>query len=579
MKKFRRYFGGGIGILLAVVAIFVITHVIYYTVVYPPMKEDRRVHVATSIYSLFGYYSWNILNYYDIIGNRLFLSSQKIMQSDESSYSFCKDLAESDTNVVAVMIEYRPGTITGHPESFAPSYVGGKFINQVTLPLEKRIFPGRQIEDSVWHTGMRTFIEGPVYSPACGCNILLVSLTRFDRDGMFAIFSVAINFDKEIELLNQNNPYPQGNFYVLNERDGFVINMESDADTISSAYTWLCEKYGESARERIDSTMVDDSIHVSELESDGYYFYSSHDRDAEFYYFYAIPTKYLLTDVFAIARNVLIAAFCGAFLIIVICFFNIYFVRRMSARESAMEKEIETAAKIQQSMLVSPSDIGDGCMIDAWLIPAKYVGGDLYCYFRKTDKLFFCIGDVVGKGVSAAMHMSKCISLFRNISRYCSNSKDITSQLNVEMCADNGECFFISVFVGILDLCTGELDYCNAGHEKPLYWSGKAGETPYFVEVVSDNIVLGAAEDFEYKSGTFKMERDSVLMQYTDGVDESTNDNDQLFGKDRLLQSFASATGKPVSVINNCIVSDIKDFVGKHPQSDDITLLTVHFKG
>lgn len=523
-------------------------------------------------------FSWNFLSYYDAIGNRLLVEPQKVIESEQSTWDFCKELVESNTNAVAAMVEYRPGLIKGHDKYFAPSYVGGKFVDQASLPLEDRIWPGRALNDSIWLKGWKVFVEGPVYSTACGCRILTTSLIRFDSEGMFAIFTIASNFDKEIEYLKEYNPYPEGEFYVIGENDNFYVNNEFDIPDVS-ARQWLGQKYGDAALKVLDQTMEDGEVHCSNIDKEEMYFFSAYVPDAEFYFLYAIPREFLLSDVKNVFSKILLVAIIGAILITIVCVLNIYFFGKIRARESAIEKELETAAKIQMSMLTHPSDTGSCCEVDARLLPAKHVGGDLYCYFRNDGKLYFCIGDVAGKGIPAAMHMSKCISLFRNISRYCHDAASLVFQLNEEMCADNSECIFVSVFVGILDLATGELDYCNAGHERPLYWSGISGEKPRFVELVSENIVLGVEQGFKFKTGRFTMQKGSVLMQFTDGVDEATDDRMHLFGKNRFIDAFSDGLGSPIIAINNLVISRIKKFVGNHQQSDDITLFTIRYNG
>lgn len=575
-SKFKRILGNGVLMLFSVVLVFLLIHLHYYTIVEKPVKEDRKAHVVSSVYRYFATYSLSIVGYYDILIDFINKEPQNILQCEDSLYFHCKQLCDNMENVVGAMVDLRPGYLPGHPGEFIPSYCNGKFVNQALLPYDQRMFPGRVIDDNTWKSGSIMYLTGPVYSHVLGCNILQINLPCFDRQGTYAVLSVSVNLDEENKYFERNNPYKGGKTYAINSEDKFIFNPEAGNDV--SAYDWLVNKYGMVLADLLEKTIADGKPHYTDFTKDSQFYFAFKDNDNETIYVYTIPSKLLIGDISEVCRSIILIALAGALIIVLICVLNIFFVSRIRARESAIQKDVETASKIQKSMLEDRSRSCDSYDIDAVLIPARHIGGDLYCYIRLGDCLYFCVGDVAGKGITAAMHMSKCISLFRNIIRNCQTAREITSQLNNEMCVNNSECIFVTFFVGVLDLNTGRVDYCNAGHERPLYWSGISGEKPYYVELVSENIALGVIEDFNFVSGEFTMQKGSMLVQYTDGVDETSNEHGELFGKDRFREIFCDSLSDNVRDVNDSILNGLRFYAGKGEQNDDITLLAIKYK-
>ena len=150
-------------------------------------------------------------------------------------------------------------------------------------------------------------------------------------------------------------------------------------------------------------------------------------------------------------------------------------LKQVNAAKGRIEGELQAACNIQQSMLPKAylPDAYSHCLdICGQLISAKDVGGDLYDFFVSNGKLFFCIGDVSGKGVPAALVMAMTLSQFRNVARYEGNIRQIIQSLNATRCEGNDTLMFVTFFAGVLDLETGLLQYCNAGHNKPFIMNG-----------------------------------------------------------------------------------------------------------
>ena len=186
---------------------------------------------------------------------------------------------------------------------------------------------------------------------------------------------------------------------------------------------------------------------------------------------------------------------------------------------------------IPTSFLAAPgrTDVDMSGMV----VPAKEVGGDLYDFYDRDGKLFFCIGDVSGKGVPAALVMSVTRSLFRSVSTQDKNPQRIVTAMNESLADMNNNDMFVTCFLGVLDLSTGHLKYCNAGHNAPV----RIGPgTAAFLDVVP-NLALGVVSGTQYKEQETDLSSGEGLFLYTDGLTEAENAEHALFGEKRLLEN------------------------------------------
>ncbi len=245
-------------------------------------------------------------------------------------------------------------------------------------------------------------------------------------------------------------------------------------------------------------------------------------------------------------------------------------MRHAMMRRQNMEGEIDLAGGIQQQMLPKAFPDSEKYSLHAFLRPAKTMGGDLYDYIERDNKLFFCIGDVSGKGMPAALLMSQVHSLFRNVARHTCRPEEIVSAINVGVADGNDSNMFCTLFVGVLDLETMLLNYCNAGHNHPVVTV--PGKSPYMLDVVP-NLAVGLFEDFAYQAQTLQMEDCMMVFTYTDGVTEAEDALSRLFSDQALIEGLCdSALLSPREVIDHVI-----GLVDRHArfadQSDDITML------
>ena len=251
-------------------------------------------------------------------------------------------------------------------------------------------------------------------------------------------------------------------------------------------------------------------------------------------------------------------------------------LKASTAAKATMMSELKVAHDIQMSMLPKTfpafpnrKDIE----LYASLTPAKAVGGDLYDFFIHDDKLFFCIGDVSGKGVPASLVMAVSRTLFRNIAAHTDKPSHIVETMNMNICEGNNNCMFVTLFVGVLDLQTGRLRYSNAGHDAP-YILGE--ELRGSLLPADSNLPIGVAPDLEFSEQETMIAPSMTLFLYTDGLTEAENGNRDLFGSQRIEEVIAAFKGNPQELIET-MTAAVHQFVGDTEQSDDLTMLAVRF--
>jgi len=249
-------------------------------------------------------------------------------------------------------------------------------------------------------------------------------------------------------------------------------------------------------------------------------------------------------------------------------------LQAVSAEKERIGSELRIASNIQNGMLPKtfpPYPDLDELTLYGTLMSAKEVGGDLYDFYVRDHKSYFCIGDVSGKGVPASLVMAVTRSLFRSVSGQIEDPGQIVSQINNAMSEMNENSMFVTLFIGVLDLHTGELTYSNAGHCKPIL----LGEKPMFVEIDA-NIPVGIMPDWHYTSQHTSMKPGQTLFLYTDGLTEAETVTQEQFGEKRLMNALAKAGTAPRPLVEN-IIQVVHEFVGSAEQSDDLTMLAIQF--
>ncbi len=253
---------------------------------------------------------------------------------------------------------------------------------------------------------------------------------------------------------------------------------------------------------------------------------------------------------------------------------NLNRLRKINAEKESISSELRVASKIQQSML-PPSHLKlDQVEIVGSLVPARAVGGDLFDYFVRDGKLYFCIGDVSGKGTPSAMLMASTRSMFRAFSTNKSNPAHIMEAINEPSCNGNTANMFVTMFIGILDLPTGHLRYCNAGHDIPLVLGTDVQELH-----CDANLPVGIFEDKKYSVQDMFLEPESTLFLYTDGLTEAKQKGHVRFGMERTKRVLAKCIEEQLTPLQMMerINGEVHAFMGDNEQSDDLTMLAIRY--
>lgn len=232
-------------------------------------------------------------------------------------------------------------------------------------------------------------------------------------------------------------------------------------------------------------------------------------------------------------------------------------------QRQAVENELRIAHNIQMSMLRTdfPQEL---C---ATLQPMKEVGGDLYDFYQKDDKLFFIIGDVSGKGMPATMMMAATVNLFRMAARYFNTPQEIVEEINEVISERNPNLIFVTAFVGKLDMRHGLLTYCNAGHNPPIVNNAYLQTDP--------DIPIGYDAEYSFRQYGMLFPEGSRIVLYTDGVTESRNEEGDFMGTDYLLSLVQKHQQEDVSDLTRNIINDTHLFSEDAEQRDDITLMCI----
>lgn len=252
-------------------------------------------------------------------------------------------------------------------------------------------------------------------------------------------------------------------------------------------------------------------------------------------------------------------------------------LQRSTANRERIESELRIARDIQMGMvpkIFPPFPSRNDIDLYAVLKPAKEVGGDLYDFFIEDEKLYFIIGDVSGKGIPASLVMSVTCRLFRTMAMLVKSPEKIMASLNDTLTENNESNMFCTAFVGILDLNSGRLEYCNAGHNAPVVMD-LSGVKYMDVE---PNLALGLFEGFPYRAQSCTLEKGNTMFLYTDGVTEAENISKELYSDGHLLEVLGKNNGGEPVQITGVIVNDIERYSQGAEQSDDITILCLKYK-
>lgn len=449
-----------------------------------------------------------------------------------------------------------------------------------------------EFHEKEWYRGAAStnapYWSRPFTETSQGKVVACFSVPLHGKDGeLIGVLALDIDTKAFRDKCNEVSPFPRAEVSLV-DRD-FRIISHTNESYIMKLITEV-EQYA--------SYQSDDSLKVKMLEgkSGQHMVNKGTDHEAMFYFAPIRRTGWMISiecpkdEIYANVTHMKRATAVVAvisLLFMILCFVFLFLrMQSVTKKKAGIERDLQIASAIQMGMLpkLYPA-FPERTDIDVFgfLKPAKTVGGDLYDYFIRDGKLFFCIGDVSGKGVPASLFMAVIRALFRNVSLHSEDPADILSSLNTAISDGNDHNMFCTMFLGILDLETGHLDYCNAGHNSPVIRRIKDDGT---IEVgfadPQANIAIGVFDGFSYVKEETVLKPGEAIFLYTDGVTEAEDVHKNLFGDEAALHALADARNHKASSAKSFVeyVYDVvKTYAEGTEQSDDITMVVVEFKG
>ena len=410
-----------------------------------------------------------------------------------------------------------------------------------------------------------------------------VPIYEFTGDTV-AVLGIDIETQRLSDTLNYRHIYPSS-FDLLLTKDGQLIAGPLDPN--------LDRKVEDVIRVVNDSTIKKSWIRNGRMRKTSYYDKEAGDELTVFFASVKGAPHWQIVlvcyddEVFGVLRKLRVRMLLMSILAFGILLFIVgYFARneeklkQKTLEEERIAGELRVASQIQQSMLPPSHLETDDVNISASLVPAREVGGDLYDYFIRDEKLFFCIGDVSGKGAPSAMLMAVIHALFRAFSAHENNPARIMGAINEASCSGNDSNMFVTLFIGVLDLPTGRLRYCDAGHDAPFILNEelriKNEECATALEV-QPNLPVGVFDDVKYGLQEIQLQPDSTIFLYTDGLTEAKNEARKQFGLERVEAVLTAQVGKQPQEILEQVTEAVHGFVKNAEQSDDLTMLAIRY--
>lgn len=474
----------------------------------------------------------------------------------------------------------------------------------------------------------------PYYDEGGG-NIIMSTYSKplyNNRGELYAIFIASISLSQFTDNISLMKPYSTSYTYLLS-RNGSFLTHENRSKILNETVFTEAFSTENQTQERIGREMLagkTGTVRFDNLGTDSYAFYTAI-PEIGWSVCTVCPSKIILQELDSTSRNIIYTFSVGILVLFLIVYSIIHrLVRPLkrfseSAREIAtgrfdvtlpqvhskdeirdlhdslaymqkslstyvnelkettaskerIESELSIARDIQMGMLPKifpPYPDRNDVDLHAILKPAKEVGGDLYDFYMDGNRLYFLIGDVSGKGVPASLFMAITRSLFRTLSHQVLSPAKIVTEMNNSISDNNESNMFVTLIVGILDLETGVMKLCNAGHNPPILIHPDKHVS--FLEFPTQ-IFVGVIEDFTYTDAEITLEKGSKLFLYTDGITEAENTEKELYGDDKLLEVLSANTSSNVRTTVDVIVSSIADHVKEAEASDDLTILLIQYE-
>ncbi|MBO4451469.1 MAG: SpoIIE family protein phosphatase [Bacteroidaceae bacterium] len=527
------------------------------------------------------------------ISNTVWAAERSLEQPD-SLYSVLRRMVKANQTIVGAGLMFTADYYPQKGHWFEP-YVAQRAdgtIEEAQIGSESHNYLNAEFYENGINAGKGRWSE-PYYDDT-GAKMMLCTYTvpvNNLKGETVALLGADVSLEWLSGVINASHIYPSS-YNVVISRTGMVmvcpdesLIMRSTIQEITESATDTITRYinqqqmaGKSGHQDITD------IHGEEISV----FYAPIDGETGWSMSVVCSQKEIYSNLQTIGLYLMLLMVAGMALLGYIIYRTARSARTLQAAQVEKERigsELRIARGIQESMLPKtfpPFPERNDVDIFASLVPAKEVGGDLYDFYIRDGKLFFCIGDVSGKGVPASLVMAVTRSLFRTVSAREDMPTAIVTAMNESMADMNDSDMFVTFFVGVLDLTSGKLQCCNAGHEDPLLIGRGIGLLP-----TKHNVPLGLQPGWKYEGHEVQIYRESTIFLYTDGLTEAEDSSHAQFGKQRMIEtarqvlkaSHAALHSNNLETLIALQTDALHRFVGNAEQSDDITMLAIKFRG
>ena len=572
--------GARAGFLLIVVAILTleVTGIIQFVYSAKGIKEEAQKRAETQLEST-RFQIMDVVNQTEAaVRNNVWLT-QFCLDMPDSLFRVPQRLVQDNPVVIGSTVAMVPGYNKRHPllSPYVCRVEDGMELK--SLATEEYDYPSQE-----WFVKPLELEKGywsEPYVDEGGGEVLMTTYSYpvRDRNGRIAaILTADISLDWLTELVGNVKVYPNA-FSMVVSRAGQIMVCPTETlvmrstvqeavrgmdDSVSLANLNKAMLSGETGNLTIREKGVSAKVFFAPVQRTGWSLSV------------VIPEKEIYSGIRNVGRVVKLLQILGILLMILIIRYvimNYISFDKMNKQKERMQGELKVASDIQMAMvpkIFPPFPKRDDLDLSASIVPAKEVGGDLYDFFIRDEKLHFCIGDVSGKGVPASLLMAVTRTQYRTLAAQHDSPAQIVSTINDSMDEINENNMFVTFFCGVLDLKTGHMKYCNAGHNAPYILTDAIRELP-----VEPNLPLGVLSGFEFAEQSVDLNYDDALLLYTDGLNEAENIHHEQFGESGIRAVLHTRRTAQEQI--DALKAAVAAFVGEAEPSDDLTMLFLHY--
>lgn len=506
------------------------------------------------------------------LSTELYISDKYKTELKATVYEVLDDFLEINKHASTAMFIFAPDALPGGKHGiYAPSLKRGDYTRYDLS--ESYDFAASEHYKQIQRSTQPLWSIPSAQSPIAGRSVLCY-VPIYDVSGrFFAAFAVNYDVSDLQHRLSKLLPYDADNSGIL------LVDDKNNIITSTFEYARRYKGVGDLQRElersgvlhRPDSAEVTSPQvrYVAEIEGSRHYVYSHELKHIPWRVVVVCSESAIYAAVIHTANIVSVVALIGMVLMLACCMVIFRQMRNNIRHRVAMESEVRLAAQMQLSMLRPTTLESCDYSLAAYLNAAKETGGDLYDYVERGRELVFVVGDVSGKGLTAALFMTQVCSLFRSAVTRSADPADIVSEINDVLARHNPQMTFCTMIVGVYDPVSRCLRYCNAGHTRLLaVIDGRVG----FVDVMP-NMAVAVMEQYGYREQTLQLHPGDAIVAYTDGVTEAMNREHHLYGEQRLAGAI-TATHGAAQIIDDVTMA-LERYTGGEPQSDDITIMAI----